>query len=165
MKVAILMGSQSDREVMQPAADRLKELRVGYEWSVISAHRAPEELHNYIKDAESRGITVFIAGAGGAAHLPGVVASFTTRPVIGVPVHTSKLNGLDSLLSIVNMPKGVPVATMAIGPAGAANAGVFAASLIGLANESVAQRVKELRESSKKKLVEESQTTREIYEP
>ncbi len=129
-KVGILMGSQSDWEVMQNAARQLKEFGIEYEAKVISAHRAPDLLVQYIKDAEARGVECFIAGAGAAAHLAGVVASKTTLPVLGVPMPSKYLQGMDSLLSTVQMPKGIPVATFAIGEAGAANAGLFAVSML-----------------------------------
>ena len=124
------MGSVSDWEVMSAAAETLETFGVAYEKRIVSAHRTPDLLAEYAKTAKSRGIEVIIAGAGGAAHLPGMVASMTTLPVVGVPVKSKALNGLDSLLSIVQMPAGVPVATFAIGAAGAANAALFAASIL-----------------------------------
>lgn len=163
--VSILMGSESDREVMQPAADILKELKISYDWRVISAHRAPVLLHDYVTKSEESGVLVFIAGAGGAAHLPGVVASFTSRPVIGVPVHTSKLNGLDSLLSIVNMPGGIPVATMSIGSAGAKNAGIMAASMIALKDSSIEGRIREFRRNQTEKMTQGADKSAEIFIP
>lgn len=162
--VVILMGSESDREVMQPAADILKEFGIPYEWKVISAHRTPDLLHDYVKDTESRGAFAYIGGAGGAAHLPGVIAAFTTRPVLGVPVHTTKLLGLDSLLSIVNMPKGVPVATFSVGPAGAANAAIYAASMLGVKNDAIYEKVKAYRLSQKEKLEAGSQSSMEVFQ-
>ncbi len=159
------MGSESDRETLQPAADMLKKLGISYDWRVISAHRAPEYLHKYIKQSTENGTQVFIAGAGGAAHLPGVIASFTTRPVIGIPVHTSKLNGLDSLLSIVNMPGGVPVATMAIGTAGAKNAGIFAASILGVRYNEIENNVKNLREEQRVLLEDSAEKSAESFQP
>lgn len=128
--VGIVMGSRSDWPTLQKAADILNELGVPFESKVVSAHRTPDRLVEYAKSARGRGIQVIIAGAGGAAHLPGMVASMTSLPVLGVPVKSSTLNGLDSLLSIVQMPKGVPVGTLAIGEAGAANAGILAASIL-----------------------------------
>ncbi|NNC32612.1 5-(carboxyamino)imidazole ribonucleotide mutase [Longimicrobium terrae] len=125
------MGSRSDRDTMQEAARILEELGIAYEMQVVSAHRTPDLMFRYAEQAEERGIEVIIAGAGGAAHLPGMTAAKTTLPVIGVPVLSSTLNGIDSLLSIVQMPRGVPVATVAIGKAGAANAGLLAARILG----------------------------------
>jgi len=129
--VGIIMGSKSDWDTMQHAADMLDELRVSHETKVVSAHRTPDLLFEYASSAVERGIEVIIAGAGGAAHLPGMTASKTPLPVIGVPVESRALKGLDSLLSIVQMPKGVPVATVAIGAAGAANAALLAARILG----------------------------------
>ena len=128
--VGIIMGSRSDWETMQHAADILDEIGIPYEPQVVSAHRTPDHLFDYAESALERGLEVIIAGAGGAAHLPGMCASKTSLPVIGVPVESQALRGLDSLLSIVQMPGGVPVATMAIGKAGAVNAGVFAATIL-----------------------------------
>ncbi len=128
--VGIIMGSASDWETMRPAADLLDELSVAHELRVVSAHRTPDLLFEYAASAEGRGLEVIIAGAGGAAHLPGMTAAKTRLPVLGVPVQSRALNGMDSLLSIVQMPKGVPVATFAIGSAGAANAALFAASIL-----------------------------------
>jgi 5-(carboxyamino)imidazole ribonucleotide mutase len=128
--VGIIMGSQSDWETMRQADEMLTRFDVGHECRVLSAHRTPTETAEYARAASSRGIEVIIAGAGGAAHLPGVVASYTVLPVIGVPIQSASLNGLDSLLSIVQMPKGVPVATVAIGASGAANAGLLAVAIL-----------------------------------
>ena len=128
--IGIIMGSQSDWETMQHVAHTLDRLGISYEKRIVSAHRTPERLYKYAKGAQGRGLKLIIAGAGGAAHLPGMVASQTVLPVIGVPVQSAALNGLDSLLSIVQMPKGVPVATVAIGPAGAANAGLLAIAIL-----------------------------------
>ena len=133
VKIGIIMGSQSDWATMKKAADILDELGVAYETKIVSAHRTPDRLWSYGKEAAGRGLKAIIAGAGGAAHLPGMMASKTRVPVIGVPVQTRALSGVDSLYSIVQMPKGFPVATMAIGEAGAANAGLMAAAI--LANE------------------------------
>ena len=146
--VGIVMGSASDRPVMQHAADTLAGLGVESETRVLSAHRTPDALRDWVEQSEKRGVLVFIAGAGAAAHLPGVVASLTTRPVIGVPLvaANSVANGLDALLSIVQMPRGVPVATVALGEAGAANAGILAAEMLALADEALAGRVRMLRE-------------------
>jgi len=129
--VGLIMGSKSDWETMSHAAEMLDKLGVPYETRVVSAHRTPDLLFEYAASAESRGLEVISAGAGGAAHLPGMVAAKTTLPVLGVPVQSKALNGLDSLLSIVQMPAGIPVATLAIGKAGAANAGLLAASILG----------------------------------
>jgi len=140
IQAAIIMGSKSDYETMKEACMVLDQFQVSYEVKVVSAHRTPEYMMEYAKQAKQRGIQVIIAGAGGAAHLPGMVASLTTLPVIGVPVKSSNLNGLDSLLSIVQMPGGVPVATMAIGTAGAKNAGLFAVRMLALQDQSLAQQ-------------------------
>ena len=129
-RVGIIMGSQSDWPVMRLAAEILEEMGVSHETRIVSAHRTPDRLVEYAKSARSRGLKVIIAGAGGAAHLPGMAASMTPLPVLGVPVQSRALSGMDSLLSIVQMPKGVPVGTLAIGEAGAANAGILAASII-----------------------------------
>lgn len=147
IQVGVIMGSLSDWETMQHACQVLDELGVEYEKDVISAHRTPDEMFAYAKSARDRGLKVIIAGAGGAAHLPGMVASQTTLPVIGVPVQSRALNGLDSLLSIVQMPGGVPTATMAIGKAGATNAGLFAAQMIGAFDEKVAKQLTHYRKS------------------
>lgn len=140
-KVAIVMGSKSDWPTMQKAAESLDALSIGYETLVVSAHRTPQLLVTFATEAESKGYRVIIAGAGGAAHLPGMIASMTALPVIGVPVQSKTLNGLDSLLSIVQMPAGVPVATVAIGDAGAANAGILAARILGASDETVRKAV------------------------
>jgi len=132
IKVAVIMGSTSDWETMKNTCEILEEFEVAYEKKVVSAHRTPDLMFQYAKEARARGIKVIIAGAGGAAHLPGMVASQTTLPVIGVPVQTRTLNGLDSLLSIVQMPGGVPVATTAIGKAGAINAGLLAVEMLSM---------------------------------
>ena len=137
--VGIIMGSDSDLPVMQAAADMLKEFGVPYEMTIVSAHRTPRRLYDYAENAASRGLKVLIAGAGGAAHLPGMAASLTPLPVIGVPVKSSALSGQDSLLSIVQMPAGVPVATVAIN--GAANAGILAAQILGASDQAIRQRV------------------------
>lgn len=154
-KVGVIMGSTSDWETMKHACDILEELSISYEKKVVSAHRTPDLMFQYAEQARSRGIQVIIAGAGGAAHLPGMVAAKTTLPVIGVPVQSKALNGLDSLLSIVQMPGGVPVATVAIGKAGATNAGLLAAQILGSTDLEVADRL-ELRREKTRQLVEES---------
>ena len=141
INVGIIMGSQSDWSTMKGAADVLDELGVAYEARIVSAHRTPDRLWDYGTKAVDRGLKVIIAGAGGAAHLPGMMASKTRVPVIGVPVQTKALSGVDSLYSIVQMPKGYPVATMAIGAAGAANAGLMAAGILALQDESLAERL------------------------
>jgi 5-(carboxyamino)imidazole ribonucleotide mutase len=128
--VGVVMGSQSDWETMRVAAELLKELGVPHEAKVVSAHRTPDRLYRYAHEAEGRGLEVLIAGAGGAAHLPGMLASMTILPVLGVPVESNVLRGVDSLLSIVQMPRGVPVGTLAIGPSGAANAAILAAAIL-----------------------------------
>jgi len=143
--VGIIMGSQSDWPVMQEAARMLEAMGVAYEAKIVSAHRTPDRLTEYAKTAKGRGSQVIIAGAGGAAHLPGMAAAMTPLPVLGVPVQSKTLSGLDSLLSIVQMPKGVPVGTLAIGEAGAANAGILAASIIALEDAGVAAKLDTFR--------------------
>jgi 5-(carboxyamino)imidazole ribonucleotide mutase len=145
--VGIIMGSQSDWPVMQEAARMLEAMGVAHEARIVSAHRTPDRLTAYAKGAKARGIKVIIAGAGGAAHLPGMTAAMTPLPVLGVPVSSKSLSGLDSLLSIVQMPKGVPVGTLAIGEAGAANAGLMAASIIALGDADVAAKLDAFRAS------------------
>jgi len=139
--VSIVMGSVNDWEVMQQAAQQLKDFGVSYDARVISAHRAPDLLFEYIKEMAGQGVQCFIAGAGGAAHLAGVIAGKTTLPVLGVPIPSKYLKGMDSLLSIVQMPKGIPVATFAIGEAGSANAGLFAISMLALNDPSLAEKL------------------------
>jgi len=139
------MGSQSDWDTMKAAAEALDALGVAYEAKIVSAHRTPRRLYDYAASAKARGVKVIIAGAGGAAHLPGMAAAMTTLPVLGVPVKSKDLKGLDSLLSIVQMPKGVPVGTLAIGEAGAANAGIMAASILALGDEALAARLEAYR--------------------
>ena len=135
--VAVVMGSKSDTEVMQPTLDILTQLGIDYEVSIISAHRNPEKTRQYAMSTKNRGIEIIIAAAGGAAHLPGVLASWTTLPIIGVPLATSELKGIDALYSIVQMPAGIPVATMAIGTAGAKNAAYLAAEILGLKHDGI----------------------------
>jgi 5-(carboxyamino)imidazole ribonucleotide mutase len=142
-QIGIIMGSRSDHETMSEAARVLDELQLPYEMEIVSAHRTPDRMFEYAAAAESRGLKVIIAGAGGAAHLPGMTAAKTVLPVIGVPVQSASLNGIDSLLSIVQMPRGVPVATTAIGRAGAANAGLLAARIIGAFDPAVRTRLHE----------------------
>ncbi|MQQ07990.1 5-(carboxyamino)imidazole ribonucleotide mutase [Epibacterium sp. SM1979] len=155
VKVGIIMGSQSDWPTMKEAAAILDELNVTYEAKIVSAHRTPDRLWDYGKSAATRGLQVIIAGAGGAAHLPGMVASKTRVPVVGVPVQTRALSGVDSLYSIVQMPKGFPVATMAIGSAGAANAGLMAAGILALQDEALAARLDAWREALSASIPEE----------
>jgi 5-(carboxyamino)imidazole ribonucleotide mutase len=143
--VSIVMGSASDWDVMKQAAQQLQDFGVAYDARVISAHRSPDLLFDYIKDISAQGARCFIAGAGGAAHLAGVIAGKTTLPVLGVPMPSKYLQGLDSLLSIVQMPKGIPVATFAIGEAGAANAGLFVVAMLSLNDADLAQRLQSFR--------------------
>jgi 5-(carboxyamino)imidazole ribonucleotide mutase len=145
--IGILIGSDSDYSTIEETMKILKSFEISYEVNVISAHRTPMAAHDYATNAESKGLEVIIAGAGGAAHLAGVIASLTPLPVIGVPMETKSLGGLDSLLSIVQMPGGVPVATMAIGTAGARNAGIFAAQILGGKDSSIRLKVKNYKES------------------
>jgi 5-(carboxyamino)imidazole ribonucleotide mutase len=153
--VGIIMGSKSDQPTMQHAADTLAALEIPYEMRVMSAHRTPDLTAEYAKTAEARGLEVMIAGAGGAAHLAGVVASFTILPVLGVPMQSQALNGLDSLLAIVQMPGGVPVGTLAIGKAGAINAGLLAAEILGNKYPEIRDRVRAHRDAGRKKVLEE----------
>ncbi|MGR5134226.1 5-(carboxyamino)imidazole ribonucleotide mutase [Vibrio alfacsensis] len=145
MKVGIIMGSKSDWPTMKLAADMLDQFGVPYETKVVSAHRTPHLLAEYASSAKERGIKVIIAGAGGAAHLPGMAAAFTSVPVLGVPVQSRALKGMDSLLSIVQMPKGIAVGTLAIGEAGAANAGILAAQILGTHDETIMAKVEAFR--------------------
>jgi 5-(carboxyamino)imidazole ribonucleotide mutase len=147
MTVGIIMGSKSDWPTMKLAADMLDQFGVPYETKVVSAHRTPQLLADYASSAKERGIKVIIAGAGGAAHLPGMTAAFTSIPVLGVPVQSRALKGMDSLLSIVQMPKGIAVGTLAIGEAGAANAGILAAQIIGTHDEEVMEKVEAFRQT------------------
>lgn len=159
--VGVIMGSTSDWEIMKEACHILEEMQIPYEKQVVSAHRTPDLMFTYAETAQERGLKVIIAGAGGAAHLPGMVAAKTILPVIGVPVKSAALNGLDSLLSIVQMPGGVPVATVAIGKAGATNAGLLAAQIVGTNDEEISQRLTERREATRKKVMEESELPHE----
>ncbi len=149
--VSIVMGSQSDLRIMQAAADTLKEFSIPYEIDIVSAHRTPDKLHEYAGNVATRGIRAVIAGAGGAAHLPGMIASKTTVPVIGVPVSATKLDGMDSLLSIVQMPAGVPVATVAID--NATNAALLAAQIVGTADEKVRQQLEQHKKALEEKVI------------
>jgi 5-(carboxyamino)imidazole ribonucleotide mutase len=155
-KVGIIMGSHSDWATMKHAADILDELGVAYEKQIVSAHRTPDKLFDYAETAAGRGLHVIIAGAGGAAHLPGMTAAKTRLPVLGVPVQSKALNGLDSLLSIVQMPKGIPVGTLAIGDAGAANAGLLAAAIVALHDADVARRLDEYRQAQTTRVLGET---------
>ncbi|HEX5962226.1 MAG TPA: 5-(carboxyamino)imidazole ribonucleotide mutase [Gemmatimonadales bacterium] len=152
--VGIVMGSDSDWEVMQHAARRLVEFDVEHEARVVSAHRTPDQLYRYAEDAAGRGLRCIIAGAGGAAHLPGMLAAKTTLPVLGVPIPTKHLQGLDSLLSIVQMPAGVPVATFAIGNAGAGNAGLYAVAILALNDPELSERLDEFRRTQERKVLD-----------
>jgi 5-(carboxyamino)imidazole ribonucleotide mutase len=143
--IAIIMGSQSDWPTMKKAANILDTLEIGYDARIISAHRTPDRMAEFAKNASSNGFRVIIAGAGGAAHLPGMTASYTTLPVLGVPVSSKTLSGKDSLLSIVQMPAGIPVGTLAIGEAGAANAAILAAQILALSDSAIARRVENWR--------------------
>ncbi|MCC3861426.1 5-(carboxyamino)imidazole ribonucleotide mutase [Pseudemcibacter aquimaris] len=144
-RVGIIMGSQSDWHIMKNASDVLENLGVEHECRIVSAHRTPDRLYEYAKSAKDRGLQVIIAGAGGAAHLPGMAASMTSLPVLGVPVESKALKGMDSLLSIVQMPGGVPVGTLAIGQAGAKNAGLMAASIVALGDETISENLDKWR--------------------
>ena len=153
--VGVIMGSRSDWDYMAAAAEVMEELQIPHELRVLSAHRTPEQTLEYAAAASARGLKAIIAGAGGAAHLAGVIAAKTILPVIGVPMPSTTLNGIDSLLSIVQMPKGVPVATMAIGKAGAANAGLFAAAIIALGDAGLAERLREWRAARAREVLEQ----------
>ena len=152
--VGVIMGSMSDWDTMRHACDVLDELEIPYEKKIVSAHRTPDFMFEYAETAVRRGLKVIIAGAGGSAHLPGMVSSKTILPVIGVPVQSKTLSGLDSLLSIVQMPGGVPVATVAIGVAGATNAGLLAAQILGVFDENVRNRLQTRRDNLTKKILE-----------
>jgi len=154
--VGIIMGSQSDWETMQHAAEMLKQFQVPYECRVVSAHRTPVWMQEYAEQAETRGLQVIIAGAGGAAHLPGMVAANTVLPVLGVPVQSHALNGLDSLLSIVQMPGGIPVATLAIGKAGATNAGLLAVSILATSRPELRSQLHAFRQQQTEKVLANS---------
>jgi len=154
--VAVIMGSKSDWETMRAASEILSEFDVPFETKIVSAHRTPDLLFDFAKSAESRGIEVIIAGAGGAAHLPGMTASQTVLPVLGVPVHSRALGGLDSLLSIAQMPAGIPVGTLAIGEAGAKNAALLAVSILANSRPELRNKLKEFRERQKNSVLETS---------
>lgn len=155
-KIGVIMGSKSDWETMKNTCDILDELSVPYEKKVVSAHRTPDLMFEYAEQAKERGIKVIVAGAGGAAHLPGMVASKTLLPVIGVPIQSKALNGMDSLLSIVQMPGGVPVATVSIGKAGAVNAGLLAAQILGINDEDIMKRIEDRRLKMRNESIESS---------
>jgi 5-(carboxyamino)imidazole ribonucleotide mutase len=152
--VGIIMGSSSDWETMRHAAETLDKLGVAHEAKVVSAHRTPKRLYDYASSAKERGLKIIIAGAGGAAHLPGMAASMTSLPVLGVPVESQALKGMDSLLSIVQMPAGVPVGTLAIGRAGAVNAGLLAASILAITDDQLSARVERYREEQTQSVAE-----------
>ena len=154
--VGVIMGSKSDWPTMKNATDMLEELGVSYEVKVVSAHRTPDLMFKYAETAEERGLKVIIAGAGGSAHLPGMVASKTIVPVLGVPVQSKALSGQDSLLSIVQMPSGIPVGTLAIGESGAKNAGILAAQIVGNDNEEVRERVSKFRSEQTQNVLDNS---------
>ena len=154
MAVGIIMGSSSDWETMKHSAEMLDYFKISYETKVVSAHRTPEMMMDYAKQASENGIDIIIAGAGGAAHLPGMVASLTHAPVIGVPIESKALKGMDSLLSIVQMPGGIPVATQAIGTAGAKNAGILAAKMLAVSDKEILKRVENYKESLEQKVEE-----------
>ncbi len=150
LKVSIVMGSQSDYKIMKLCEKILKNLGVKFETKIISAHRTPKRMYKYASDVEKNNIGVIIAGAGGSAHLPGMIAALTTLPVLGVPIESKKLKGLDSLLSIAQMPKGIPVGTLAIGEDGAINAAILAASILGNSNQKIKNKLKSWRLSQTK---------------
>ena len=149
-KVSIVMGSKSDYPTMKSCEDILKKLKVKYETNIVSAHRTPDRMVKFAKSAEANNISVIIAGAGGSAHLPGMIASLTTVPVLGVPIESKKLKGLDSLLSIVQMPQGIPVGTLAIGESGAFNAGLYAASIISVFDKDIRRNLTKWRNQQSK---------------
>ena len=161
--VGIIMGSKSDLETMQETMAILDELQISYEANVVSAHRTPDKMFEYAELARERGIKVIVAGAGGAAHLPGMVAAKTTLPVIGVPVQSRALNGMDSLLSIVQMPGGIPVATVAIGKAGAKNAGLLAASMLSTSYDTIATKLDEYRQMMTDAVLKDSDLNDQSY--
>ena len=153
IQIAIMMGSQSDLPTMQEAADILKEFGVGYEMRVLSAHRTPQETAAYAEALKGRGVKIVIAGAGGSAALAGVVAAHTTLPVIGIPIETTAFNGMDSLLSTVQMPPGVPVATVAVGKPGAKNAGILALRILSLSDGTIEKKLEQYREKQREKIL------------
>ncbi|MBC1250369.1 5-(carboxyamino)imidazole ribonucleotide mutase [Listeria welshimeri] len=155
-EIGVIMGSTSDWDTMKKACDILDELEIAYEKKVVSAHRTPDLMFQYAEQARERGLKIIIAGAGGAAHLPGMVAAKTTLPVIGVPIKSKALNGMDSLLSIVQMPGGVPVATVAIGDSGAVNAGLLAAQILSITDEAITNRLQNRRATLEETVLESS---------
>ncbi|MBC1729924.1 5-(carboxyamino)imidazole ribonucleotide mutase [Listeria seeligeri] len=155
-EIGIIMGSTSDWDTMKKACDVLDELEIAYEKKVVSAHRTPDLMFQYAEQARERGLKIIIAGAGGAAHLPGMVAAKTTLPVIGVPIKSKALNGMDSLLSIVQMPGGVPVATVAIGESGAVNAGLLAAQILSITDDAITNRLQNRRATLEEIVLESS---------
>ncbi|MBC2091546.1 5-(carboxyamino)imidazole ribonucleotide mutase [Listeria welshimeri] len=155
-EIGVIMGSTSDWDTMKKACDVLDELEIAYEKKVVSAHRTPDLMFQYAEQARERGLKIIIAGAGGAAHLPGMVAAKTTLPVIGVPIKSKVLNGMDSLLSIVQMPGGVPVATVAIGDSGAVNAGLLAAQILSITDEAITNRLQNRRATLEETVLESS---------
>ncbi|MDI6853583.1 MAG: 5-(carboxyamino)imidazole ribonucleotide mutase [Deltaproteobacteria bacterium] len=158
VQVSIVLGSASDWQLVEPGAALLKEWGVGVEVAVASAHRSPKRLESYAREASDRGVKVLIAAAGAAAHLAGVIASLTTLPVIGVPIPSSALQGLDSLLATVQMPAGVPVATMALGSAGARNAAIFAAQILALSDDRLAERLRRHKQELEESVIKQSET-------
>ncbi|QKG83464.1 5-(carboxyamino)imidazole ribonucleotide mutase [Kroppenstedtia pulmonis] len=160
-QVGIIMGSTSDWPTMKRACEVLDQLGIAYEKRVVSAHRTPDEMFQYAEDALDKGLEVIIAGAGGAAHLPGMIAAKTVLPVIGVPVKSSALSGMDSLLSIVQMPGGVPVATVSIGNAGAVNAGLLAAEILGVRYPELRKRLQQYRKDIRKKVLDQAELDEE----
>ncbi|MBC1545460.1 5-(carboxyamino)imidazole ribonucleotide mutase [Listeria sp. FSL L7-0233] len=154
--IGVIMGSTSDWDTMKKACDVLDELEIAYEKKVVSAHRTPDLMFQYAEQARERGLKIIIAGAGGAAHLPGMVAAKTTLPVIGVPIKSKALNGMDSLLSIVQMPGGVPVATVAIGESGAVNAGLLAAQILSITDDAITNRLQKRRATLEETVLESS---------
>lgn len=161
-RVGIIMGSQSDLPVLETTLDKLRDLDIPFEVKVISAHRTPDRAAEYASTAESRGIKVIIAAAGAAAHLAGVLAAHTILPIIGIPIDATSLNGLDSLLSTVQMPGGIPVATVAIGKAGATNAAILAAQMIGLYDKNIASNLRKMKEDMAKKVIAASENVERL---
>ncbi|MCW8408881.1 5-(carboxyamino)imidazole ribonucleotide mutase [Legionella sp. PATHC035] len=154
--VGIIMGSQSDWPILSESAKTLKGLKISFDADIVSAHRTPDKLHDYARNAEKRGIQIIIAGAGGAAHLPGMMAAMTRLPVLGVPIPSSLLDGLDSLLSIVQMPAGIPVGTLAVGKAGAINAALLAAAILANNNPEICERLNQYRAQQTQKVLDNS---------
>lgn len=152
--ISIIMGSESDLEIVREGINLLKEFEAGFEVKVLSAHRTPKELVEYVEESDRNGVKVFIAAAGGSAALAGVIAAHTVLPVIGIPIETKSLNGMDSLLSTVQMPAGIPVASMAIGKAGAKNAAIFALEVLAVSDKNIQDKLKEYRQKMKKKIIE-----------